>query len=1189
MAAHGVQVFRCSGVQGRNRWLRVGLAAVLVVLAAVAAPLALRAQDAATLQHRIAAAERRGEALPIGLVTGHAPVIDGDLSEWGSLRAGGGCVAQGLDDAPEYALAGGKDAAGFKLLHDSEALYLAVRVVDSSIVTRTPYYEGDCIQLFLDVRPLSGAGAHLGDPKYTDGVYQLLIAAPTRAGGPVRWEPGNQRVKALGPFQIAGRALPDGYTLEMRIPFSSLDNVTAERLKEPIGFDLLVDDIDALPGGGSTPRAQYGLSQGDSSYQNPAVFHFVRAGYHSPASAGIVRAVPARYLSSTGSRRIVAGIITATGTSAVDPRVVVSLRAPEGAQEDPAGVTVDDLEYPALGVTVHRQIMDLQRLSLGKYVVNTHFAALPSADAETTFEAVSWRRSRETPRPPRPEWMADHPDLEDAAAGIRLPNGWRVTPVGRSVALPGDMPMRAVWSPDGRYLFVNQGGYHDHGVSVLDTRANRVVQTVKLDRTWDGMCLDPQSGVLYVSGGGVAAKAPLESKTAGAAVFPAAIRRFAWNGSRLSALPDLALPAGKDKQAWIGGLASGRGGALYVVNVQTDAVYRLGGSPLKVRNSVKVGYRPLAIALSPDGKQVAVTNWGGRSVSLLDAVTLRERTRIPVGAHPDDLAYGTDGRIFVANAGANTVSVISGGQVAETITTSLQSHAPVGSTPDALALSPDGQRLYVANAGNNDVAVVDVSSPTESRVRGFIPTGWYPSVVAVSPDSRRLYTGTGKGLAFRNSGQGQYIGTLLSGHINVLPAPDLPQLDTYTHQVIANAPGGQSSVVSRQSSALPTHDSRLTTPIRHVLYIIRENRTYDQVFGDVSEGNGDPSLTMFGADVTPNAHRLAHDYVLLDNLYCNGEVSEDGHEWCDAAYATDFTEKAWVNSYSDRGEPDADERLTASPGGYLWDNCRTHGLSYYSYGEFSSFKSSPKSPPVFTGLSGLKGHASLAWSQSSFDRHDTERVSIFLKDLHAAEESGNWPSFIVMSLGEDHTQGTSPGKYTPIAHVAANDQALGQIVEAVSHSRFWKDTAIFVIEDDAQDGPDHVDAHRTVGLVISPYIKRSSVDHTLYTTSSMVRTMEMLLGMPPMSQYDAAATPMTKLFAPEPDMTAYTVLPARVDMEARNPTSGPAAVAAAGLDFSHYDRVRPAVLNRMLWRALKPGVPQPAPVRSPALALARGR
>jgi len=590
---------------------------------------------------------------------------------------------------------------------------------------------------------------------------------------------------------------------------------------------------------------------------------------------------------------------------------------------------------------------------------------------------------------------------------------------------------------------------------------------------------------------------------------------------------------------------------------------------------------------------LAVTNWADSSVSLLSTNPFRETARVKVGSHPDALAWAKDGRLFVANSGSNSVSVLQGGNVAEIIGTSLDPRAPVGSTPDALAIAPDGKRLYVANADNNDVAVVDISNPTQSRVAGFIPTGWYPSSVAVSPDNKTVFIGTGKGLSFRANARPDthvksaealsdydYIGNLLSGAVSAVSVPDDTRLAAYTKQVIANTPSPK--VASSDPEQIRKN---VFSKIKHVVYIIRENRTYDEVFGDIKKGNGDPKLTLFGENVSPNAHALAENYVLLDNLYCNGEVSESGHQWCDASYVTDYTERAWPLNYGGHVELDDDDGLGQSPAGYIWDNCARHHLSYKAYGEAADYKSSPNSPPIFQGAKGLANHSSpnygvIPWFGGS---RDLGRAQIFIDDLHQAEKTGNWPRFMVMSLPEDHTQGLEAGAYTPTANVGENDQGLGKIVEAVSHSHFWASTAIFVIEDDAQNGPDHVDAHRTVGLVISPYIKRGAVDSTMYSTASFVHTMELILGLPPMTQYDAGATPLYNSFMTAPDMTAYSDIQPMVDLEAKNPKTGPGAEASAKLDLSAPDRCDPDALNRILWNALKPGTPMPAPVRSAAL------
>ena len=792
--------------------------------------------------------------------------------------------------------------------------------------------------------------------------------------------------------------------------------------------------------------------------------------------------------------------------------------------------------------------------------------------------------------------MSRIPNVKDSAGAVTLPNGWKITPAGKHVKLPGDLPMKMQVMGDGSILVLT-AGYHDHSLSLIDARTGQVTATLDVVKAWDGMAFDPASGTVYLSGGGSPREdfgdvmARLGMGAMKESIDKPILRVRCANG-KLTPLPALGIEGLGEADRYISGVTLGPDGSLYALNIQTDTLYRLSGSDFLRQSSAKTGYRPYDVAFSPDGKTLAVTNWGDQSVSLLDPASLRETARIAVGSHPNEMAWSRDGRLFVANSGSNTVSAISGAAVVETIRTSLDPKAPVGSTPDALALSSDGRRLYVANADNNNVAVVDVSNSRESRVLGFIPTGWYPTALAASVDGRQLYVGTGKGMGFRNNFPAvtrfqekspnpatpyDYIPGILTGHLSIVDIPDESRLAAYTKQAAANVPAPASYVDAAWAAKIR---SEVFPNIRHVLYIIRENRTYDQVLGDLGTGNGDPKLTLFGTKVTPNAHALARKTVVLDNLFCDGEVSEDGHQWADAAYATDFTQKAWVNSYSRRAEPKADERLTSSPAGYLWDACVRKGLTYRTYGEMASFISSRESAPQVRAVGSLGGHVSTEWLnvRRNGNGRDMDRAAVFIRELQAAEKTGEWPSFMVMALAEDHTQGLTPGALSPSALVAGNDLALGRIIEAVSHSRFWKETAIFVMEDDAQNGPDHVDAHRTVGLLISPWVKRGVVDSTMYTTSSMVRTMELILGLEPMTQFDTAATPMYFSFTQEPAFEAIDALPAQVDLMTRNPASGPGAQASLKLDFSDIDRADPDELNEILWTAMKPGVPMPAPV-----------
>ena len=395
----------------------------------------------------------------------------------------------------------------------------------------------------------------------------------------------------------------------------------------------------------------------------------------------------------------------------------------------------------------------------------------------------------------------------------------------------------------------------------------------------------------------------------------------------------------------------------------------------------------------------------------------------------------------------------------------------------------------------------------------------------------------------------------------------------YTAQVRRNSPYAPEQLHRApipSDSAIPEKVGA-PCPIKYVLYIIKENRTYDQVLGDFrnargeAAGNGDPHITMYGEKVTPNHHQIARDYVLLDNLYCNGEVSADGHSWCDAAIATDFNQRSWILSYSKHGKLPGNDEMEVPTAGYLWDLCKRNGISFKNYGE-----GSVRVPSANRGR--WKG------------QRDMERVKTWIADLQRAETTGVLPQFTIMSLGEDHTRGTAPGEFTPDASVASNDVGLGRILEAATRSRFWNQMAVFIIEDDAQNGPDHVDAHRTVGLVASPYCKRGFVDSTLYTTASMVRTMELILGLPPLTQYDAGATPMFNCFQKTAQSAPYQSLTPQVDLYARNTIKSPGAKASAKMNFRQYDMAPEDQLNRILWLAAKgPDAPYPTPIHGAVL------
>ncbi len=616
------------------------------------------------------------------------------------------------------------------------------------------------------------------------------------------------------------------------------------------------------------------------------------------------------------------------------------------------------------------------------------------------------------------------------------------------------------------------------------------------------------------------------------------------------------------------------------------------------------GVRPYDVLLGRDGVLLYVSDWAGRTVLAVDPQSLRVVAKIPVGDHPNQMAqHPTDDRLFVACASSDAVYVIDRkrGVVTETIHTSLFPHAPEGSTPDALAVAPDGKTLYVANADNNCIAVIDISDPGKSQIPGFIPTGWYPTAVAVTPDGKNLLVGVGKGNEtkpnplFKDKDRPAddskpklpfpYIGNLMAGALSVVPVPDDKQLAEYTATVYRNCPYSDKLLAAAPPSAvrtaIPTKPGD-PSPIKYVIYIIKENRTYDQLFGDLKQGDGDPALVMFGRDVTPNHHKLAEEFVLLDNLYCNGQVSRDGHPWSTEAYGTDYISRDWHLTYSKRKgvDDDDDGDLSNAPSGYLWDACARAGLSYRSYGEYGKRVSSGDGAAHMEArVPGLVGHFCPDYGVPKVKgtkARDTDNMDVFLREYADFAKKDAMPRFIVMSLGEDHTTGTTVGTFTPRACVASNDLALGRLVEAVSHGPYWKETAIFVIEDDAQNGPDHVDCHRTVGLVVSPYTRRGAVDSTQYSTVSMVHTIELILGLEPLSQYDAAARPMAASFTDKADLKPYDCEKARIDLAEVNTKKSYGAERSGKMDFSDYDLADDYELNEILWRSIK-GADAPLP------------
>jgi YVTN family beta-propeller protein len=653
---------------------------------------------------------------------------------------------------------------------------------------------------------------------------------------------------------------------------------------------------------------------------------------------------------------------------------------------------------------------------------------------------------------------------------------------------------------------------------------------------------------------------------------------------------------------------------------------------------IPVGIAPYEVVLAGASKAY-VSNWGGRkprkgessyytsgsrvlvdpetgianngTVSVVDLGLNVQIKEIEVGLHPSGMVLSPDGgRLYVACANSDLVSVIntSTDEVIENISVHMDKDLPFGSSPNALTISRDGKYLFVANGTDNAICVIHTGNP--GMIAGYIPAGWYPASVALDEDANLLYVANLKGVGSRNqrTDRAGYNSHDHLGTVSFIPLPDEQELARMTITVNENNSFIKDQEISRTGDR-PKHTVPVpripsqTSRFKHVVYIIKENRTYDQVFGDMPQGNGDADLVHFGREVTPNHHKLAETFVLMDNFYCSGILSADGHQWTDEAYVTDYIEKffgGWTRSYP----YDGDDALAYASSGFIWDNVLRHGLTFRDYGEFVDALIEPANATFMdiyqdylkgTNQIKIRSEANLEQLEAyvcptyvGFPNKipDLYRAAEFMKELESFEKNNDFPNFIIMLLPNDHTSGTRPGLPTPRAAVADNDLALGRIVEAISHSKFWKETCIFVTEDDPQAGLDHVDGHRTVGMVISPYTKRGAVVSTYYSQINMVRTIENILGIPPMNQFDYAAEPMVDCFTGKPDYTPYKALPNNIPLDDLNPPleslSGKQlhwAKMSMKQDLDDVDRIDEDTFNRIIWHAVK-GYDVPYPVLS---------
>ncbi len=761
----------------------------------------------------------------------------------------------------------------------------------------------------------------------------------------------------------------------------------------------------------------------------------------------------------------------------------------------------------------------------------------------------------------------------DRAKSMLLPTGWSLTPAGQSLPL-GDLPLNIAVSPNRKYLAVTNNGQGKNSLQLIDPKKGKVLHSFEIPMAWLGLAFSDDSKTLYVSGGN-----------------SNAILRYKVENKQLVLQDTLSLGQPWPTRISPAGLClDDARGLLYVVTKENHSLYVVDTRSKTILHRDSIGKELYTCALSPDRKQLYITHWGGNELLVWNTLTRKTTARIPVGDNPNDLIINKKGTLaYVACADDNSVSVVdlTQNKVSETLVATLYPDAPTGSTSNSVALSADETMLYVANADNNCLAVFDVSKPKESRSLGFIPTGWYPTCVRVV--GRILYVANGKGFSSfpnpngpnpvgkktkANYQQGeqkddQYIGALMKGTMSMIqiPAAQSQTINRYTQQVYRNSPYTKEREKLAEGEPGNPIPQRVgdPSPIKYVFYIIKENRTYDQVLGDMPEGNGDTSLCLFPEKITPNHHALARDFVLLDNFYVSAEVSADGHNWSTAAYANDFTEKTWVTSYGGRGGDyvyEGQNRTAWPKGGFLWDHCKHAGISYRTYGEFADdFKAN---------IPSLEGHYCPYFTSWDTSVKDTTRVSQWKREFDSLLNVNALPRLSTLRLINDHTEGLRKGSPTPFAQMADNDLAFGLFIEHLSTSPIWKESAVFVLEDDAQNGADHVDAHRSIAYVVSPYTKRNFVDHTLYSTNSMLRTMELILGMPPMSQHDAAATPMWRCFSKTADLRPYKALTPAVNLDDRN-----AAVdndlqrRSDAFDLTGEDRVPDLEFNEVLWKIIK--------------------
>ncbi|MEO0899756.1 MAG: bifunctional YncE family protein/alkaline phosphatase family protein [Bacteroidota bacterium] len=755
---------------------------------------------------------------------------------------------------------------------------------------------------------------------------------------------------------------------------------------------------------------------------------------------------------------------------------------------------------------------------------------------------------------------------------VKLSNGWTLSPMGAQQPL-GDLPLNMILSPDSSLLAIVNNGVSEQSVQLYDVRTGKVTDTKRLNRSWVGLCFSENGKSLMVSGGN-----------------DNCVWMYGCEGGTLT-LED-SVKFGKpwpEDTLSITGIAV-RGMNLYAVTKDSKDLWVYDLIEKRVQKRLSLPAEAYDCKLSPERNELYISLWGAKEIAVYNLDDEKITHRIAVGSHPNDMAFHPDGeRLFVANANDNSVSVIDikEKKVIENLSCSLYPDAPAGSTTNAVCVSEDGEFLLVANADNNCLLVFEVEEKGESRAIGYLPTGWYPT--AVEMVGHQIFVTNGKGDHSQANPKGpnpgqrrgpetEYIGSLFKGSLSSFEMPSEERLKDYAAIVLENTPYSKEKEIDANGPEDNPIPSKVgdSSPIKYVFYVIKENRTYDQVLGDCELGNGDPALCLFPDSVSPNQHKLANEFVLFDNFYVDAEVSADGHNWSTASYANDYTEKTWPTLYGRRGgqyDYEGTREIAWPDQGFIWDYCERAGIPFRSYGEFvwgdtSYYESVSKNYDT-------------RFPSYNLGILDTVRFKRWKQDFDSLLAINKVPRFNSIRFGNDHTAGARDGYPTPAAMVADNDLAVGMLVDHISHSPIWKESAIFILEDDAQNGPDHVDAHRSILFVASPYTKRKTVDHTMYSTSSVLRSMELILGLPPMSQYDAAATPLYAAFDPEINLDPFDHVANRIPLDQMN--AAPQALVKETLEWrmDKEDAAPDIPFNRNIWRTVRGmDAEMPAPKRA---------